>query len=133
MVLQPLGAMVRVDVEGKLFQAGDRRVYQLAAGGNNKLVVRHRDRILEHVDRNERLRCVDAGSFAFDQPDSDRLEYLRQGDQRWLEIRFIVPYTDAVVLVRIDQDDFNAAGGRAGFREFSSGPHGAPKAGKATA
>src|SRR5262249_44300174 len=96
-------AVVGVHVEAVLGKARDGRPEELAAEGENETVVEKGLRSVYRVDGRGLRGQVEVGDLPFHAADADRAEHVIKGNADRSQVGLVVPHTDAVKGVAVDQ------------------------------
>jgi hypothetical protein len=123
-------AVVGVHVEGVLGQARDGRPEELAAEGENEAVVEKDLRSVHRVDARGLSGQVEVGELPFHAANADGAEHVIEGNADRSQVRLVVPHTDAVKGVAVDQGHRDRVRVPAQLVELAGRGDGAPQPGE---
>src|SRR5262249_28535497 len=125
-------AVVGVHVEAVLGEARDGRPEELAAEGENETVVEKGLRSVYRVDGRSLRGQVEVGDLPFHAADADRAEHVIKGNADRSQVGLVVPHTDAVKGVAVDQGHRDRVRVPAQFVELAGRADRAPQPGEPT-
>jgi hypothetical protein len=100
--IEPRGAVVSIDIEGVLAEAGDAGADEPAAQGEDQPVIGDRSMCGTYGVGNLAAVEIDAHDVARQLLDADRLQHLVERHPDAAQIAFVISHSDRVPLIAID-------------------------------
>jgi hypothetical protein len=119
MRVEPATAIIGIDIEGMLCQAGDRRAHEPAAEGKDQPVIRQCWSAAGADDPP--AREVDVSHLRFDALDADWSQNLIERNPRFVEIGLVVAHADRMPRTAVGQADLDPLGADADLVELAGG------------